>query len=117
MSRVGLANGMENGRKNKPPPIDTSGGMLLMVVFFCVYGFGLYFFLLCFSEVEMKRVPFHMTLIRDQNGLGLTIAGGKGSATNSDVSDCFCGVWILEIFLHYFSLLSFAVHFFIIFFI
>lgn len=34
----------------------------------------------------MKRVPFHMTLIRDQNGLGLTIAGGKGSATNSDVS-------------------------------
>lgn len=35
----------------------------------------------------MVSVLFHTTLIRDQNGLGFSIAGGEGSPSFKDNSD------------------------------
>lgn len=49
-------------------------------------------------------VLFHTTLIRDQNGLGFSIAGGEGSPSfknNSDVSTC-----TIELILYYYFLIK-----------
>lgn len=39
------------------------------------------------SSEPMVSVLFHTTLIRDQNGLGFSIAGGEGSPPFKDNSD------------------------------
>jgi hypothetical protein len=38
-------------------------------------------------DVETRKQTVHTTLIRDQNGLGFTISGGKGSPSYKDNSD------------------------------
>jgi hypothetical protein len=46
-------------------------------------------------DVETRKQTVHTTLIRDQNGLGFTISGGKGSPAfkdNSDVRKCLITV-------------------------
>jgi hypothetical protein len=39
------------------------------------------------GEVETRKQTVHTTLIRDQNGLGFSISGGKGSPPYKDKSD------------------------------
>lgn len=49
-------------------------------------------------DVETRKQTVHTTLIRDQNGLGFTISGGKGSPSykeNSDVRKCLITVPII----------------------
>jgi hypothetical protein len=54
-------------------------------------------------DVETRKQTVHTTLIRDQNGLGFSIAGGKGSPPYKDKSDVrkrligTCGTVFLEI--------------------
>jgi hypothetical protein len=38
-------------------------------------------------DVETRKQTVHTTLIRDQNGLGFSISGGKGSPPYKDKSD------------------------------
>lgn len=49
-------------------------------------------------DVETRKQTVHTTLIRDQNGLGFTISGGKGSPAykeNSDVRKCLFTVQVI----------------------
>ena len=49
-------------------------------------------------DVETRKQTVHTTLIRDQNGLGFTISGGKGSPSykeNSDVRKCLITVQVI----------------------
>lgn len=39
------------------------------------------------KDVETRQQTVHITLIRDQNGLGFSISGGKGSPPYKDNSD------------------------------
>ncbi|XP_069692497.1 protein lap4 isoform X4 [Periplaneta americana] len=39
------------------------------------------------KDVEIRKQTVHTTLIRDQNGLGFSISGGKGSPSYKDSSD------------------------------
>ena len=50
------------------------------------------------SRDETRKQTVHTTLIRDQNGLGFTISGGKGSPSytdNSDVRKCLITVQVI----------------------
>jgi hypothetical protein len=50
------------------------------------------------KDVETRKQSVHITLIRDQNGLGFSISGGKGSPSykdDSDVREYLITVWVI----------------------